>query len=72
MNLRSLARSLRAWRYKRNLTQRDAAEKLGMSQSSVSMFESGLRDLSEARAKRVAKMVGHRPKVGRLVRMVRL
>jgi transcriptional regulator with XRE-family HTH domain len=59
MNLRSLARSLRTWRHKRNLTQREAAEKLGMSQSSVSMFEAGLRELSPERAKRVAKVVGH-------------
>lgn len=59
MNMRDLARSVRSWRHKMNLTQQQAAEQLELSQSTVAMVEAGHRRLRRATAERVAKVVGH-------------
>ena len=49
---------LKTWRLRANLTQDEAAEMLGIEQAAVSLYESGKRGVSLARALRIESRTG--------------
>ncbi len=54
----SLAENIRMYREKTNQNQKELAEKVGVTQQAISLFEQGLKKTSFALAIRLAKALG--------------